>query len=137
MTTILLAALFICHFASDFAFTRQRMLIAKSKGWPPFPIMEHAAVHAVTMSAAFAIYGIEWKTIGILFLVECIDLVEEQFGYKILVVFVELVGKIHETLEVFLAGNLFNGNSHIFQFRVLAQRSKEHIRCKYNKNHSK
>lgn len=73
MTTILLAALFICHFASDFAFTRQRMLIAKSKGWPPFPIMEHAAVHAVTMSAAFAIYGIEWKTIGILFLVEWVS----------------------------------------------------------------
>lgn len=70
MNTYLLFALFICHFLADFAFTRQRMLIAKSKGWPPLPIMEHAAVHAVLMSICFFIFGIAWKTIAILFLVE-------------------------------------------------------------------
>lgn len=53
----LAAILFACHFLADYThLSTLWMLKAKARGTPIFPIFCHAAVHAVLMSFAIAIY---------------------------------------------------------------------------------
>jgi hypothetical protein len=54
-----LIALFFCHWLADFTWlSNSWMLNAKRFGKPFFPILVHAAVHAILMSAALFIMGV-------------------------------------------------------------------------------
>lgn len=54
---LLTALLFVCHFLADFSpLSTDWMLRAKSKGWPLFPILMHAGVHATLMFAVLIFF---------------------------------------------------------------------------------
>jgi Protein of unknown function (DUF3307) len=46
---LLLLSLGVCHWLADYVFTTGKMLAAKSKGTPLYPIFDHALNHACLM----------------------------------------------------------------------------------------
>lgn len=57
MSSILLLALFFCHFLADYThLSTNKMLAAKRLGTPLWPIFQHAFVHALLMGIVIEAY---------------------------------------------------------------------------------
>lgn len=57
MSSILLLALFLCHFLADYThLSTNKMLAAKRLGTPLWPIFRHAFVHALLMGIVIEAY---------------------------------------------------------------------------------
>jgi hypothetical protein len=70
---LMLVSLLICHYLADFCFTSPVMIRAKADGRNPWPILLHASVHALLIGLCLLIWGIEWKLVLMLMLVELIS----------------------------------------------------------------
>ena len=70
---LMLVSLLICHYLADFCFTSPVMIRAKADGRNPWPILLHASVHALLIGLCLLIWGIEWKLMLLLMLVELIS----------------------------------------------------------------
>ena len=69
-TLLLLIVLLICHYLADFCLTLRVMIRAKADGRRLWPIMLHAAVHALLIGACLVVYGVNWQLLLMLMLVE-------------------------------------------------------------------
>ena len=72
-TTLLLITLCLCHYLADFCLTSPSMIKAKADGRNPWPILSHASVHAFLIGLCLLLWGIEWKLMLLLMLVELIS----------------------------------------------------------------
>ena len=70
---LMLVSLLICHYLADFCFTSPVMIRAKADGRNPWPILLHASVHALLIGLCLLIWGIKWKLVLMLMLVELIS----------------------------------------------------------------
>ena len=68
----MLTAMLVCHYLADYVLTTQSMIKAKAKGWPPLPILAHAAVHATLIGAVVALWGCIWQLVVFAFFFELI-----------------------------------------------------------------
>lgn len=76
--TLLLIALLFCHYIADFCLTMSIMIKAKADGRNLWPILLHASVHVLLMGLCLLIWGVAWKLLLLMMLVEfvshfCID----------------------------------------------------------------
>ena len=71
-TVLFLATLLVCHYLADFCLTSPSMIRAKADGRNPWPILLHAAIHAGLMGLCLLVWGVSWKLLLILALVELI-----------------------------------------------------------------
>ena len=69
---LLLIALLVCHYLADFCLTSPSMIKAKADGCNPWPILLHAGIHAGLMVLCLLVWGISWKLLLMLALVELI-----------------------------------------------------------------
>ena len=81
----LLISLLFCHFLADYCFTSPHMLEAKTTGKKLQYIVLHSLVHAALMSIVLLVFGIEIKTVLLLFSFELtthfiIDYLKGLFG---------------------------------------------------------
>ena len=65
-----MAALLICHYLADFCLTFPAMIRAKADGRSPWPIMLHACIHAILIGICLLLWGVSWKLLLILILLE-------------------------------------------------------------------
>ena len=65
-----LISLLICHYLADFCLTTPAMIRAKADGRNVWPIMLHAGIHALLMGLCLLAWGISWKMLLLLMLVE-------------------------------------------------------------------
>ena len=70
---LLLIVLLACHYMADFCFTSPSMIRAKADGRNPWPILLHAGVHAGLMGLCLLVWGVSWKLLLILALVEFVS----------------------------------------------------------------
>lgn len=70
---VLLVIMLICHYLADFCLTSPSMIKAKADGRNPWPILLHASVHALLIGLCLLVWGIEWKLLLLLMLVELIS----------------------------------------------------------------
>ena len=70
---LLLVALLVCHYLADFFFTSPSMIRAKSDGRSVWPILLHAAVHALLMGLCLLLWGVSWKQLLLLMLAEFVS----------------------------------------------------------------
>lgn len=69
----LLAFLLVCHYLADFCFTTPAMIKAKAEGRTLWPIFVHAGIHAGLMGLCFLFWGVSWKLLLILVMVELLS----------------------------------------------------------------
>ncbi|MCR4835875.1 MAG: DUF3307 domain-containing protein [Bacteroidaceae bacterium] len=70
---LLLTTLLVCHYLADFCFTTPAMIKAKADGRNPWPIMLHAGIHAGLVGICLLVWGISWKLLLILILIEFVS----------------------------------------------------------------
>ncbi len=63
---LLLIALLICHYLADFCLTMPMMIRAKADGKNVWPILLHAAVHALLMGVCIFLFGVDLETLVLL-----------------------------------------------------------------------
>ena len=68
--TRLLIALLVCHYLADYCLTLPVMIRAKADGRNLWPIMLHAAVHALLVGLCLLTWGVAWKLLLLLAAVE-------------------------------------------------------------------
>ena len=73
MIPLLLTTLLVCHYLADFCFTTPAMIKAKADGRNPWPIMLHAGIHAGLVGICLLVWGISWKLLLILLLIEFVS----------------------------------------------------------------
>ncbi len=66
----MLIILLFCHYLADFCFTWPAMIRAKSDGHTLWPILQHALIHTVLVAICLAIWGIRWKLLVMLSILE-------------------------------------------------------------------
>ena len=66
----MLIILLFCHYLADFCFTWPTMIRAKSDGHTLWPILQHALIHTVLVAICLAIWGIRWKLLVMLSILE-------------------------------------------------------------------
>lgn len=71
--TLLLIFLLVCHYLADFCFTTPKMIWAKADGRNPWPIILHAAIHTGLMGLCLLFWGVSWKLLLILVMVELLS----------------------------------------------------------------
>lgn len=69
----LLISLLVCHYLADFCFTSPRMIKAKADGRNPWPILLHASIHAGLVGICLLCWGVEWKLLGVLAILELLS----------------------------------------------------------------
>jgi len=69
-TVYLLIALLVCHYLADFCLTAPVMIRAKADGKKLWPIVLHAAIHAVLMGLCLLVYGTGWRLLLLLMMTE-------------------------------------------------------------------
>lgn len=69
----LLIALLGCHYLADFCLTAPVMIRAKSDGRKLWPIVLHAAIHSALMGLCLLVYGIGWRSLLILTMIELVS----------------------------------------------------------------
>ena len=72
-SALLLAALLICHYLADFCLTFPAMIRAKADGRSPWPIILHACIHAGLIGICLLLWGVSWKLLLILILLELVS----------------------------------------------------------------
>lgn len=72
-TTVLLVALLVCHYLADFCLTMPMMIRAKADGRNPWPILLHASVHAMLIGLCLLVWGVAWKLLLLLMLIELVS----------------------------------------------------------------
>ena len=70
---LLLVALLVCHYLADFCFTSPAMILAKADGRNLWPILLHAFVHTLLIGLCLLIWGVVWKLLLLMMLVELIS----------------------------------------------------------------
>ena len=70
---LLLIVLLACHYLADFCFTSPSMIRAKADGRNPWPILLHAGIHSGLMGFCLLVWGVSWKLLLILALVELVS----------------------------------------------------------------
>ena len=63
----------MCHYLADFCFTFPAMIKAKADGRNPWPILLHASIHAGLMGLCLLVWGVSWKLLLMLTLVELVS----------------------------------------------------------------
>ena len=72
MMTVLLVVLLVCHYLADFCLTLPMMIRAKSDGRNVCPILLHASVHAMLMGVCLLLFGVAWRLLLIMMLIELV-----------------------------------------------------------------
>lgn len=67
---LLLVVLLLCHYLADFCLTWPALIRSKADGRQVWPIMQHAAVHALLMGACLVVYGITLRILLLLMTLE-------------------------------------------------------------------
>ncbi len=70
---LLLIALLVCHYLADFCLTMPVMIRAKADGRKLWPILLHAAIHAVLMGLCLMVYGLGWQLLLVLMMTELVS----------------------------------------------------------------
>ena len=69
----LIITLLVCHYLADFCLTSPAMIRAKADGHRVWPIVGHAAVHAVLMGLCMlVVWSVSWKMLLMLMGVELV-----------------------------------------------------------------
>lgn len=69
---LLLIALLICHYLADFCLTWPALIRSKADGRNVWPILLHAAVHAVLMGVCLLVYGVNTEQLFLLMSLELV-----------------------------------------------------------------
>ena len=70
---ILLGIMLICHYLADFCFTSPSMIRAKADGRNPWSILLHAGIHAGLIGLCLLVWGVSWKLLLMLVLIELVS----------------------------------------------------------------
>ena len=70
---ISLGIMLICHYLADFCFTSPAMIKAKADGRNPWLILLHAGIHAGLIGLCLLVWGVSWKLLLMLTLVELVS----------------------------------------------------------------
>ena len=70
---LLLVFLLVCHYLADFCLTWPKLVAAKSGGRNLWPIALHSSVHAVLIGLCLVAFGVEWKLLLLLALLELVS----------------------------------------------------------------
>lgn len=83
IAVLLLISLLVCHYLADFCLTSPAMIRAKADGRNPWPILLHAGIHAVLVGICLLLWGVSWKLLLILMLLELVShfLVDTAKGF--------------------------------------------------------
>lgn len=68
-----LGILLICHYLADFCLTWPKLVVAKADGKNLWPIALHSSVHAVLIGLCLVAFGVEWKLLLLLALLELVS----------------------------------------------------------------
>lgn len=71
--TLLLIILLVCHYLADFCFTFPALIRAKADGKNLEPIALHSSVHAALVWLCLVVFGVEWKLLFLLVLLELVS----------------------------------------------------------------
>lgn len=69
---LLLIALLICHYLADFCLTWPALIRSKADGRNVWPIVLHAAVHAVLMGVCLLVFGVNTEQLFLLMSLELV-----------------------------------------------------------------
>ena len=69
---LLLIALLICHYLADFCLTWPALIRSKADGRNVWPILLHAAVHAVLMGVCLLVFGVNTEQLFLLMSLELV-----------------------------------------------------------------
>ena len=69
---LLLIALLICHYLADFCLTWPALIRSKADGRNVWPILLHAAVHAVLMGVCLLVFGVTTEQLFLLMSLELV-----------------------------------------------------------------
>ena len=69
---LLLIALLICHYLADFCLTWPALIRSKADGRNVWPILLHAAVHAVLMGGCLLVFGVNTEQLFLLMSLELV-----------------------------------------------------------------
>ena len=69
---LLLIALLICHYLADFCLTWPALIRSKADGRNVWPILLHAAVHAVLMGVCLLVFGVNMEQLFLLMSLELV-----------------------------------------------------------------
>ena len=80
---ISLGIMLICHYLADFCFTSPAMIKAKADGRNPWLILLHAGIHAGLIGLCLLVWGVSWKLLLMLALIELVShfLIDTFKGY--------------------------------------------------------
>jgi hypothetical protein len=80
---ISLGIMLICHYLADFCFTSPAMIKAKADELNPWPLLLHAGIHAGLIGLCLLVWGVSWKLLLMLVLIELVShfLIDTFKGY--------------------------------------------------------
>lgn len=71
--TLPLVFLLVCHYLADYCLTTASMIRAKADGQRLWPIMFHASIHAGLVGLCLLLWGVSWKLLSLLVLLELVS----------------------------------------------------------------
>jgi len=71
--TLPLVFLLVCHYLADYCLTTASMIRAKADGRRLWPIMFHASIHAGLVGLCLLLWGVSWKLLSLLVLLELVS----------------------------------------------------------------
>ena len=93
---LLLIVLLICHYLADFCLTWPALIRSKADGRNVWPILLHAAVHAVLMGVCLLVFGVSMELTLWLMLLEVVTHFFIDFGKAVVSVKMPLLAEFKQ-----------------------------------------